>query len=100
MAMKRDYLAGTVWAFGTKLTTNHVWDGFVIAALLDDHQRQGTYLQVPHVGEQKDRFKAAMETRNTQIILSGQLDAVQHVCDKCMRIYQMDGEYSKTAFSV
>lgn len=87
---------GSKWPFGTKLTTNHIWDGFTIAALLDNHQWQGTHLQVPHIGEQKDRFKAAMEERNNQIVLFGQPDAVCHICDKCMCIYQMDSEYRKT----
>jgi hypothetical protein len=95
--MSEDYLKGSEWSFGTKLTTNHVWDGFIIAALLDDHQRHGTYLQVPHTGEQKDRFKVAMEVRSNWIVLNGQPDAVRHVCDKCMRIYRIDGEYRKIA---
>lgn len=95
MAMARDYLKGSKWPFGTKLTTNHVWDGFILAALLADHQRQGTCLQVPHTGEQKDRFKAAMESQNEHIVLYGQPGAVRHVCHKCMRVYEMDGEYRK-----
>ncbi|KAF8230269.1 hypothetical protein L208DRAFT_1476566 [Tricholoma matsutake] len=93
MAMARDYLKGSEWPFGTKLTTNHVWDGFILAALLADHQWQGTCLQVPHTGEQKDRFKAAMESQNEHIVLYGQPGAVHHVCHKCMCVYEMDGEY-------
>jgi hypothetical protein len=38
LAMKQDYLTGSAWAFSTKLTANHIWDGFIIAALLDDHK--------------------------------------------------------------
>lgn len=83
------------WSFGTKLTTDHVWDGFIISALLKDHKEMGTILRVPQTGDQKDRFKSAMEARNNRIVLNGQPDAVRHVCDKCMRIYQMGGEYRR-----
>lgn len=93
------YLQESDWKYGTTLTTHHVWDTFIISSLLDDHQRQETILQVPHVGDQKDRFKAAMEARNNRIILNGQPDAVHHVCDKCHRIFEMDGEYCRSIIS-
>jgi hypothetical protein len=100
MALADAYLEVSGWPFGTKLTTNHVWDGFIIWALLDDHNQQGTHLQVLHTGEQKDWFKSAMEARNTWIALNDQPDAVHHVCDKCMCIYHMDGEYCTIKFSL
>jgi hypothetical protein len=56
---------------------------------------QGTYLQVLHIGEQKDRFKAAMEACNSWIIFNGQPDAVRHVCAKCMQIYEIGGKLSE-----
>ena len=52
------------------------------------------------MGEQKDRFKGAMEEHNNWIILNGQPDAVHHICDKCMRVYQMDVEYRKVMITV
>ncbi|KAF8219602.1 hypothetical protein L208DRAFT_1338990, partial [Tricholoma matsutake] len=43
------------WAFGFTVTTDHIWDGFVILALLEDCQRRSATLEVPHTGAQKDR---------------------------------------------
>jgi hypothetical protein len=80
---ERDFAAGG-WQFGSLLTTDHVWDSFIILTLLEYHQRNKTYLQVPNVGDQRDRFTAAMAARNEEVILSGQ-DVVGHCCDKCMR---------------
>ncbi|KAJ7020876.1 hypothetical protein C8F04DRAFT_1196078 [Mycena alexandri] len=44
---ERDFAAGG-WQFGCKLTTDHVWDSFILLTLLDYHQRRKTRLQVPH----------------------------------------------------
>ncbi|KIJ92346.1 hypothetical protein K443DRAFT_113758, partial [Laccaria amethystina LaAM-08-1] len=75
-------------------TTDHVWDAFVILSLLEDHVSQGTLLTVPHTGNQCDWFKVAMEDRTSWIIMQGQPNAVQHVCDKCMRIFEgRDGQF-------
>jgi CxC6 like cysteine cluster associated with KDZ transposases len=83
------------WKFGTRLTTEHVWDAFVILSLLKDHQRRNVRLVVPHTGDQKDRFTSAMVLRNERIVLNGQ-DELTHSCDKCMRIYHnADGTMSK-----
>jgi len=59
------YLDG--WSLGGQLMTKHIWDGFSIVSLLDNHQTQGTLLCVPHTGSQSDQFKTAMEERNKQI---------------------------------
>jgi hypothetical protein len=75
------------WQFGSKLTTEHVWDAFVILALLEDHEKQGTRLQVPHIGKQKDRFTAEMAQRNERIVRDGQPE-IAHYCNKCMRTYE------------
>jgi len=77
------------WGLSNTLTTNQVWDTFVILGLLEDAQFRAKYLTVPHTGDQSDRFKAAMEERNQWIILNGQPDAVRHACDLCMRIFLM-----------
>ncbi|KAF8240956.1 hypothetical protein L208DRAFT_1463092 [Tricholoma matsutake] len=93
MALAGNYLQTSNWPLGTKLTTYHVWDTFIISALLDDHEKQDTVLQVPHTGDQKDRFKDAVEKHNNKFVLHGQPDAVKHVCNKCMCVFFMDGEY-------
>ncbi|KAK7016060.1 hypothetical protein R3P38DRAFT_3569699 [Favolaschia claudopus] len=72
------------WQFGCVLTTDHVWDAFIILTLLDYNDRKNTCLHVPHTGEQKDRFKEAMRARNREVIQDGQ-DEIAHCCDKCMR---------------
>ncbi|KAF8161529.1 hypothetical protein B0H34DRAFT_781972 [Crassisporium funariophilum] len=75
------------WGLSNTLTTNQVWDAFVILA---------HHLTVLHTGDQSSRFKAAMEERNRWIILNGQPDAVCHACDLCMRIFVMpDGTLRK-----
>jgi len=74
------------WQFGSKLTSNHVWDAFIIVSLLDDCVRTNTMLRVPHTGEQKDRFSVAMLDRNNRIILYGQPE-VPHCCNKWTHFY-------------
>ncbi|KAJ6626668.1 hypothetical protein B0H10DRAFT_1780855 [Mycena sp. CBHHK59/15] len=75
------------WQFGTLLTTDHVWDAFIILTLLDLHERNNTCLRVPHTGDQKDRFKAAMVEQNLYVIQHGQ-DEAGHFCKKCMRTWE------------
>ncbi|KAJ7674269.1 hypothetical protein B0H14DRAFT_3687488 [Mycena olivaceomarginata] len=83
------------WQFGTLLTTDHVWDSFVILTLLDLHKRNNTRLQVLHTGDQKDQFTAAMQERNTYIIQYGQ-DEAGHFCKKCLRRWdEADGTQCK-----
>ncbi|KAJ7033642.1 hypothetical protein C8F04DRAFT_1002511 [Mycena alexandri] len=84
---ERDFSDGG-WQFGSVLTTDHVWDAFTILTLLDYHDRLDTLLQVPHSGNQKDRFTAAMTARNVEVIVRGQ-DVVGHVCDKCTRSWTL-----------
>ena len=69
-----------------RLRTEHVWDGFVIHALLKDANERGDVLVVPHTGDQKDRFTAAMEARNARMRCSGQPE-YDHWCTKCVRRY-------------
>ncbi|KJA15025.1 hypothetical protein HYPSUDRAFT_72271 [Hypholoma sublateritium FD-334 SS-4] len=90
------YYQPNEWGLSDRLTTLQVWDGFLIFSLLEDAQTQGTLLNVPHSGDQSNRFKEAMEARNKRIIMEGQPDAVQHACDLCMRVFLMpDGTYRK-----
>ncbi|KAF8802114.1 hypothetical protein BYT27DRAFT_7226507 [Phlegmacium glaucopus] len=78
------------WAFGFSVTTEQVWDAFVILALLEDHQSQLKTLAVPHTGAQKDRFTNVLHARNLRFRLYGQLE-LRHFCNKCLRVYQ-DGK--------
>ncbi|KAI0051230.1 hypothetical protein FA95DRAFT_1485797 [Auriscalpium vulgare] len=75
------------WQFSFTLTTEQVWDAFVILALLRDHERRGELLHIPHTGDQRDRFMAAMEHRNTRIVKEGQPE-LRHYCDRCIRFYE------------
>jgi len=63
------------WATLSALTSDHVWDGFLLLSLLEDHQLQCTTLHLPHSGEHQNRFK-----------LFGQ-EELRHYCDKCTRKY-------------
>jgi hypothetical protein len=72
-----------------KLTTENVWDAFVLLLLLEDHQARDMRLRLPHTGKQKDRFTDAMDERNERIVLQGQPE-IAHYCDKCMRTYETE----------
>ncbi|KAJ3524994.1 hypothetical protein NMY22_g10758 [Coprinellus aureogranulatus] len=88
--------------FTPSLSAEHVWDTFTILSLLEDGMQQGELLVVPASGDQSQRFVEAMSRRNERIILYGQPDAVEHICDKCARFFEMpDGEirYSQAAVS-
>jgi CxC5 like cysteine cluster associated with KDZ transposases len=74
------------WKFGFTLKTDHVYDGFVLLALLEDHRARQSTLVVPHTGNQSDRFKAAMQARNARMRLYSQPE-IRHYCSKCMRTY-------------
>lgn len=95
---QHDYMDDADWQFIPRLSTAHVWDSFVIYSLLDDKRRTHQQLQVPHDGIQANRFKNAMKERNEHIIHYGQPNAVNHACDKCLRIYEKDGERRKLRY--
>lgn len=71
----------------TTLTSDHVWDGFLILTLLEDNQQQRTILSVPHEGEQRERYTAAIRARNKRIQMFGQ-EELRHCCNKCTRRYR------------
>jgi hypothetical protein len=75
------------WPWGFKLTTEHVWDAFVILSLLRDRKGRQLHLEVPHTGLQKDRFTAPMRERNLRIVREGQPE-IDHWCRKCTRIFR------------
>jgi len=81
----RSYIADGDWQFVPRLSTEDVWDAFVLFSLLEDKQRRNELLMVNNGGLNKDRFTAAMEERNKDFVLNGQPDAVRHACNKCLR---------------
>jgi len=74
------------WATSSALTSDHVWDGFLLLSLLEDHQLQCTTLHLPHSGEHRNRFTEAICARNARIKLFGQ-EELHHYCDKCTHKY-------------
>ncbi|KAF8155005.1 hypothetical protein K438DRAFT_1987232 [Mycena galopus ATCC 62051] len=96
---ERDF-AASGWQFGCTLAHEQVWDGFVTLTLMDYHDRNGTRLEVPHTGAQKDRFTEAMRARNREVISGGQ-DEIVHCCNKCMRVWMApDGTQRETQLIV
>ncbi|KAG1850679.1 hypothetical protein F4604DRAFT_1661024 [Suillus subluteus] len=84
------------WQFNSSLTTAKVWDSFTLLALLDDHDQRHVQLQVPHGGEQKDRYTTVMRERTERIIIHGH-EELPHACDGCLRIFNMpDGTLART----
>lgn len=77
------------WKFGKRLTTEHVWDAFVLWSLILQHKEHDEIVEVPHFGEQKTRFIQLMKRRNAFVITDGQ-EEVPHYCDKCMRVWKSD----------
>jgi len=68
------------------LRTEYVWDGFVLFALLEDHNSQGELLLLPHTGPQNHRFDDAMMKCNEFMNQSGQPEW-SHFCQKCCRVW-------------
>jgi hypothetical protein len=69
-----------------ELDSDHVYDGFLILSLLEEHISHHSTLTVPHTGLQKDRFTAAVQARNAQMRLYCQPE-IRHYCTKCLRVY-------------
>jgi hypothetical protein len=57
------------WAFNFELSSDNIYDGFVILSLLEDHTRHHDTLKVPHTGLQKDCLHAAMKGQNLRMWL-------------------------------
>lgn len=74
------------WKFKGKLDGKIITHAFILSALLEDHQKQNTILQVPHSGLQSERYMAAICERNDHIRLYGQSELC-HQCKKCICEY-------------
>jgi hypothetical protein len=82
------------WKFKGKLDGKNVAHAFILSALLEDHRKRNTVLQVPHSDLQSERYKAAMCERNDRIRLYGQPE-LRHRCKKCVREYSAIDEHCK-----
>ncbi|TFK78734.1 hypothetical protein K466DRAFT_506824 [Polyporus arcularius HHB13444] len=79
-------LAGTLDSHPHPLPAAVVWNSFYLYSLLlyACHHTQSSLI-VPHHGDQADRFTAALEARNLQIMGTGQPEWA-HACDECEKI--------------
>ena len=74
------------WPFNFTVSTDHIWDVFVILALLGDCQGHSATLKVPHTGKQKDHFMTAVQACNIHFCLNGQPELC-HFCHRCLHVY-------------
>jgi hypothetical protein len=74
------------WAFSFTITSDHVWDAFLVLAMLEECGYRQETLIVPHTGLQKNRFKDAIRARNLRFRLYSQPE-LRHHCNKCLRVY-------------
>jgi hypothetical protein len=72
------------WSFGSELKSDHVYNGFMILSLMEDATTRREQLVIPHAGLDKDRFKQAIQARNTRMRLYNQPE-IRHYCKKCTR---------------
>lgn len=72
--------------FSFDLRTEHVWDGFCLLSLLEDHVKHDSILTMLHSGLQKDQFKEAMKVRNLRVQQAGQ-EEYAHACKKCVQMW-------------
>ena len=86
LTLSKGHQAPPDWAFNLELSSDNVYDGFVIVSLLEDHAKCNDTLKVPHTGLQKDRLRAAMKGRNLRMQLYNQPE-VHHYCKGCCRFY-------------
>ena len=85
-SFSRNNIPPSAWPVGFTLTTEHVWDAFTIACLLNDSTRLSSQLIVPNTGLQKYCFSEAMKARNLHFHLYSQSE-LSHQYDKCFRIF-------------
>ncbi|KAG8916709.1 hypothetical protein FRC02_003630 [Tulasnella sp. 418] len=71
------------WPCGFELDCDHVWDSFIIPALIEDAESRGLPLELDHSGQQRERMVEAMRQRNNRIIDEGQPE-LRHACKGCV----------------
>ncbi len=80
------------WRFGFTVTSDHVYNGFMIYCLLEDLISQTQTLSVPHkTCQDKDRYLDVICAWNQCMWLYSQ-PVVQHYCNKCTR-FSYDGKF-------
>ncbi|KAI0740570.1 hypothetical protein C8Q76DRAFT_608605 [Earliella scabrosa] len=68
------------------LTGDLVWNAFYVHSLLLNCHRRGEQLDVPHRCHQADRFLDAINSRNDDMVGTGQ-PLWAHACDDCEKLY-------------
>ncbi|KAF8122823.1 hypothetical protein EV363DRAFT_1130301, partial [Boletus edulis] len=72
--------------FQFHLSGDHIWSAVVQISLIEDLALYNEVLMVPHGGEHKDRFTAAIRARNLRIQFYGQ-EELRHYCEKCTNLH-------------
>ncbi|TFY52205.1 hypothetical protein EVJ58_g10145 [Rhodofomes roseus] len=95
-----DVLLPIQWATNMDMTTEWVWDGFLLYSLLLDHHEHGTVLEVSHdATNQADRLALALHARNARLAGPGQ-ELWNHACDLCCWVSKDAGGSIRAVHSV
>ncbi|KAG9314694.1 hypothetical protein JVU11DRAFT_5501 [Chiua virens] len=80
------------WPIGFAISSDHVWDAFILYSLLEDTVDRNEFLVVNHTGAQHARFTELVRARNERMRIDGQPE-ISHFCSKCTRwYYGSDGQ--------
>ena len=82
----------TAWPAPSQLTTELVWDGFFLNALLQEYKEHHRILELTE--GRSDRLNPALERRNIAMVGPGQ-EMWNHACDLCCSIEKRGGEESE-----
>ncbi|KAG9317734.1 hypothetical protein JVU11DRAFT_1951 [Chiua virens] len=70
------------WPIGFTVSSDHVWDAFVLHSLLEDASECEELLVVSHTGAQHSRFTELVQARNQHMRIEGQPE-ISHFCNRC-----------------
>ena len=74
-----------------RMSSDIVWNVFYVQALLIHHHRRNSILELPHGDHQTERFTAALDARNKEMVGIGQPHWA-HACDECEKSVVIDTE--------
>ena len=74
-----------------RMSSDIVWNVFDVQALLIHHHRRNSILELPHGDHQTERFTAALDARNKEMVGIGQPHWA-HACDECEKSVVIDTE--------
>ena len=74
-----------------RMSSDIVWNAFYVQALLVHHHRRNSILDLPHGDHQTERFTAALDARNKEMVGIGQPHWA-HACDECEKSVVIDTE--------